>query len=56
LPSPRFTDAQCGFKAIRRDVAEHLLPLVRDNGWFFDTELLVLAQRSGLRIHEVPVD
>ena len=52
----RFSDAQCGFKAIRRDVARHLLPLVQDTGWFFDTELLVLAQRAGLRIHEVPVD
>jgi putative flippase GtrA len=52
----RFSDAQCGFKAIRREVAERLLPLVRDTGWFFDTELLVLAQRGGLRIHEVPVD
>ena len=52
----RFSDAQCGFKAIRRDVAGELLPLVEDDGWFFDTELLVLAQRSGLRIHEVPVD
>jgi putative flippase GtrA len=52
----RFSDAQCGFKAIRRDVAEQLLPMVADPGWFFDTELLVLAQRAGLRIHEVPVD
>jgi putative flippase GtrA len=52
----RFSDAQCGFKAIRADVAERLLPLVEDTGWFFDTELLVLAERSGLRIHEVPVD
>ncbi|WFE54399.1 glycosyltransferase [Micromonospora sp. WMMD1155] len=52
----RFSDAQCGFKAIRADVAGELLPLVRDTGWFFDTELLVLAQRAGLRIHEVPVD
>jgi len=51
-----FSDAQCGFKAIRADVAQQLLPLVQDNGWFFDTELLVLAERSGLRIHEVPVD
>lgn len=51
-----FTDAQCGFKAIRADVAARLLPLVRDHAWFFDTELLVLAQRAGLRIHEVPVD
>jgi putative flippase GtrA len=52
----RFSDAQCGFKAIRADRAELLLPLVEDNAWFFDTELLVLAERSGLRIHEVPVD
>jgi putative flippase GtrA len=52
----RFSDAQCGFKAIRADVAERLLPLVEDTAWFFDTELLVLAERSGLRIHEVPVD
>jgi len=52
----RLSDAQCGFKAIRSDVAARLLPLVEDDGWFFDTELLVLAERSGLRIHEVPVD
>jgi putative flippase GtrA len=52
----RLSDAQCGFKAIRADVAARLLPLVEDTGWFFDTELLVLAERSGLRIHEVPVD
>src|SRR6202158_2114526 len=51
-----FSDAQCGFKAIRADVAQRLLPYVTDTGWFFDTELLVLADRSGLRIHEVPVD
>ncbi|WP_193048272.1 bifunctional glycosyltransferase family 2/GtrA family protein [Mycolicibacterium baixiangningiae] len=54
--SARFSDAQCGFKAIRADVARQLLPYVSDTGWFFDTELLVLAERSGLRIHEVPVD
>jgi putative flippase GtrA len=52
----RFSDAQCGFKAIRADRARELLPLVRDRAWFFDTELLVLAERRGLRIHEVPVD
>jgi hypothetical protein len=56
LVRARFSDAQCGFKAIRADVAAELLPLVRDNGWFFDTELLILAQRTDLRIHEVPVD
>ncbi len=51
-----FSDAQCGFKAIRADRARALLPLTTDTGWFFDTELLVLAERAGLRIHEVPVD
>jgi putative flippase GtrA len=52
----RFSDAQCGFKAISRSRARVLLPLTRDTGWFFDTELLILAQQAGLRIHEVPVD
>lgn len=52
----RFSDAQCGFKAVRQPVAQALLPHVADNAWFFDTELLVLAQRAGLRIHEVAVD
>jgi putative flippase GtrA len=52
----RFSDAQCGFKAIRADVATRLLPIIEDTGWFFDTEMLVLAERAGLRIHEVPVD
>jgi glycosyltransferase involved in cell wall biosynthesis len=51
-----FSDAQCGFKAIRRDRAEAMLPCVKDQAWFFDTELLVLAERAGMRIHEVPVD
>jgi len=51
-----FTDAQCGFKAVRTSVAKQLLPQVRDEAWFFDTELLILAQRAGLRVHEVPVD
>jgi glycosyltransferase involved in cell wall biosynthesis len=51
-----FSDAQCGFKAVRADVARSLLPMVQDDTWFFDTELLVLAERGGLRIHEVPVD
>ena len=51
-----FSDAQCGFKAIRTECARALLPHVRDTAWFFDTELLVLAERSGLRIAEVPVD
>jgi glycosyltransferase involved in cell wall biosynthesis len=52
----KFSDAQCGFKAVRREALDALLAGVRDESWFFDTELLVLAQRRGLRIHEVPVD
>lgn len=52
----RFRDAQCGFKAARRDVVQRLLPAVEDDAWFFDTELLLLAEHHGLRIHEVPVD
>ncbi len=52
----RFSDAQCGFKAVRADRARALLPLIEDDGWFFDSELLVLSERLGLRIHEVPVD
>ncbi|WP_330184471.1 bifunctional glycosyltransferase family 2/GtrA family protein [Nocardia sp. NBC_01503] len=52
----KFSDAQCGFKAMRSQVARMVLPLVEDGEWFFDTELLVLAERIGLRIHEVPVD
>jgi glycosyltransferase involved in cell wall biosynthesis len=52
----RFSDAQCGFKAITKPAAMALLPQIQDNGWFFDTELLVLAQRAGLRVYEVPVD
>jgi glycosyltransferase involved in cell wall biosynthesis len=51
-----FSDAQCGFKALRGDAAKRLLPLVADDGWFFDTELLLLAERNGMRIYEVPVD
>jgi putative flippase GtrA len=52
----RFRDAQCGFKAIRTDIGRILLPAVDDNAWFFDTELLLLAEHNGLRVHEVPVD
>ncbi len=52
----RFSDAQCGFKAVKRSVAQTLLPQVENNEWFFDTELLLLAEERGLRIYEVPVD
>jgi glycosyltransferase involved in cell wall biosynthesis len=48
-------DAQCGFKAVSKKVAKTIVPLVQDNSWFFDTELLVLAWRHGMQINEVPV-
>ena len=51
----KFSDAQCGFKAIRRDVARTLLPKVTDTQWFFDTELLIKAEKTGIKIHEQPV-
>jgi glycosyltransferase involved in cell wall biosynthesis len=51
----RFSDAQCGFKAGRAEVIRALLPGVQDDAWFFDTELLMLAQRQGLRICEIPI-
>ncbi|RAM39338.1 glycosyltransferase [Arthrobacter globiformis] len=56
LMGAHFSDAQCGFKAIRADIAQQILPHTVDTAWFFDTELLVLAERCGLRVHEVPVD
>lgn len=52
---PPFPDAQCGFKAVSRTVAESLMPLIKDNAWFMDTELLLLAQASGYRIKSIPV-
>ena len=51
----KFSDAQCGFKAIRRDVAAKFLPKIKDNEWFFDTELLIKTEWAGVPIHEQPV-
>jgi glycosyltransferase involved in cell wall biosynthesis len=50
-----FSDAQCGFKAISKEVAGRVLPLIQNNNWFFDTELLVLAEKMGYRIKDIPV-
>ncbi len=50
-----FRDAQCGFKAVSRRAADLLLPLIKDTGWFFDTELLIVAEKNGFRIKEIPV-
>lgn len=51
-----FRDAQCGFKAARADVVRPLLDKIVDDTWFFDTELLLLAEHNGLRVLELPVD
>ena len=55
LFNTRFSDAQCGFKAITREAAQALLPLVEDNGWLMDTELLIRAEKMGHRILDLPV-
>jgi glycosyltransferase involved in cell wall biosynthesis len=51
----RFSDAQCGFKAVTRRAVRRIVPLIKDQAWFFDTELLLLAERMGYRVFEVPV-
>ena len=55
FPFTGFKDAQCGFKAVSRKTADNLIPLIRDNAWFFDTELLLIAGKSGYGIKEIPV-
>jgi hypothetical protein len=51
----KFTDAQCGFKAVTKEVVTDLIPKIIDNGWFFDGELLIVGEKSGYRIYEEPV-
>jgi glycosyltransferase involved in cell wall biosynthesis len=51
----RFSDAQCGFKAVSRETVEQIVPQIEDQSWFFDTELLVLAEKHGYRIKDIPV-
>lgn len=50
-----FSDAQCGFKAASAELARRLIPQIEDNNWFFDTEMLILAEKAGYRIKDVPV-
>jgi hypothetical protein len=50
-----FSDAQCGFKALSRRAVEAIIPQIEDQSWFFDTELLVLAERQGYRIKDIPI-
>jgi glycosyltransferase involved in cell wall biosynthesis len=49
------TDAQCGFKAVTKDVVDNLIPKIQDNSWFFDGELLIVGEKSGYKIYEEPV-
>ena len=51
----RFSDAQCGFKAVSREVVDRIVPQIKDESWFFDTELLVLAEKQGYRIKDIPI-
>ena len=50
-----FSDAQCGFKALTRETAELIVPHIQNNNWFFDTELLILADQNKFVIEEIPV-
>jgi glycosyltransferase involved in cell wall biosynthesis len=52
----KVSDLQCGFKALTRQAVRELVPLVKDQGWFFDTELLLRAEQKGYEIFEVPVE
>lgn len=56
LFKPSFYDAQCGFKAISKEVAQKIIPQIKNNNWFFDTELLILAEKNGYKIKEIPVE
>ena len=51
----KFTDTQCGFKAVTREVVDKVVPQVKDQGWFFDTELLVLGEKQGYKVKDIPV-
>lgn len=55
FPRRGFRDAQCGFKAISREVADRVVPHIENKGWFFDTELLLLSLKAGYKIKEIPV-
>ncbi len=55
LLNSKVSDHQCGFKAFKKDIITRILPLVKDNHWFWDTEVLVIAQRLGYSVYEIPV-
>lgn len=51
-----FSDAQCGFKSIRHEIFFKLRPLINNNEWFFDSEMLIIGEKMGFKIHEIPVE
>jgi glycosyltransferase involved in cell wall biosynthesis len=55
FPHTKVRDAHCGFKFLKKSVARSLLPHIRDDCWFFDTELLMLAEQTGHKIEQIPV-
>jgi hypothetical protein len=55
LLNAKFTDAQCGFKSAKMNVAHNVIPLIKDNNWFWDTEFLYLSQKKGYKLMEIPV-
>jgi glycosyltransferase involved in cell wall biosynthesis len=52
----KFSDAQCGFKAVKREVFQKLSPLIKNNEWFFDSEMLIISEKLGYKIYEIPVE
>ena len=56
FPSLSITDAQCGFKALKRTTAEVIVPKIKNREWFFDTELLIIAHKEKIGICELPVE
>lgn len=56
LHRTKFSDAQCGFKAVKAEVFRQLLPRIKNNEWFFDSEMLIIAEKLGYKIHEIPVE
>jgi glycosyltransferase involved in cell wall biosynthesis len=51
-----FSDAQCGFKVVTRAVVHEIVPQIEDESWFFDTELLVLAEKQNYRLKDLAVE
>ncbi|MCX6745528.1 MAG: glycosyltransferase [Candidatus Parcubacteria bacterium] len=51
----KISDSTCGFKAVNKKVVQEIMPLVKNQTWFFDSELVFLAEKKGFKIKEIPV-